>query len=667
MRRAALHNTTRIRSHPVPPLPRRLLAGFAVALVAVAASGQERAPWPSFRGPAASGVADGQDPPLDWDAETGRNIAWSADIPGLGHSSPVVWGDHVFVTSAVSDNPNPVFRYGTDGRMDRRTDRERNRWFVHAVDRDSGDLVWSQEVAAGAPDVQRHPKNSYASATPATDGERVVVLVASGDLSAWDFDGNRLWVVQLGPLDAGASYDTTYQWGAASSPVLWGDLAIVLADQQEGSFLAAFDKESGEVVWRVERDLISSFGTPTVHTENGRAQVITNGAGTMHGYDALTGAELWRMAGSSFNTTPTPIVEGGLIYLTSGYRFRPIFAIRTDATGDISLAEGTASNEHVVWSSPRDGPYMASPLAYRGVLYVVSAGGVLTAFEADTGQRLYKVRIGERGGAYTASPVAADGRVYFTSEDGDIFVIRDGPDYELLARNPMGGVALATPAISDGQFLVRTTDRLVAAVEGASTTPVAVSIADRTPFPAALGAAEVLALDNFDDGDLFSETGVRWQTFTNGVSTAGLRLVDSGAGDGGSAVRVDGELLTGAARGPLAQMYQPFDRGAAPVSLRDLGGIRFHARGSRPFQLTIRCGRAEYGIEVAASDDWRPVEIEAGSLASFAAPTEAEAWSGDRCGGIYFSRRGEGELGPFWFELDAISLFGSAAWESRDP
>ncbi len=636
-------------------------------LVAAGAFGQERAPWPSFRGPAASGVADGQAPPLEWNAETGRNIAWSADIPGLGHSSPVVWGDRVFVTSALSDNPNPVFRYGTDGRMDRRTDRERNRWFVHAVDRDSGALLWSREVSAGVPEVQRHPKNSYASATPATDGERVVVLVASGDLSAWDFDGNRLWAAQLGPINAGASYDTTYEWGAASSPVLWGDFVIALADQQEGSFLAAFDKETGEVVWRVERDLISSFGTPTVHAEGGRTQVITNGAGTMHGYDVLTGAELWRMAGSSFNTTPTPVVEGGLIYLTSGYRFRPIFAIRADATGDISLADGTDSNEHVVWSSPRDGPYMASPLVYRGVLYVVSAGGVLTAFDADTGERLYKRRIGERGGAYTASPVAADGRIYFTSEDGDIFVIRDGPEYELLARNPMGGVALATPAISDGQFLVRTTERLVAAVEGASTTPADISVADTTPFPAALGSDEVLVLDDFEDGDLFSGTGVRWQTFTNGVSTAALRLVDSGAEGSGSAVRVDGELLAGAARGPLAQMYQPFDRGAAPVGLRNLGGLRLHARGSRPFQLTIRCGRAEYGLEIPVSDEWRAVEVEAASLLSFAAPTEAEAWSGDRCGGIYFSRRGEDALGPFWFELDGITLFGSETWPARDP
>lgn len=639
---------------------------LALAL-SLPAAGQDGSPWPSFRGPSASGVADGQDPPTTWNAESGDNIAWGTRIPGLGHSSPILWGERIFVTSAVSDDPDPVFRYGTDGRIDRRTDRARNRWFVHAVDRRSGDLLWSREFTAGTPEIQRHPKNSYASATPATDGERVVVLAASGDLSAWDFDGNRIWNVQLGPIDAGASYDTSYQWGAASSPVVWGNLVLVLADQQEGSFLAAFDKETGEEVWRVERDLISSFGTPTVHTGAGRTQVITNGAGTMHGYDALTGAELWRMSGSSFNTTPTPVVEGGLIYLTSGYRFRPIFAVSTEASGDISLAEGSDSNAHVVWSSPRDGPYMSSPLVYRGLLYVVSTGGVLTAFDAATGRRVYKRRIGERGGAYSASPVAADGRVYFTSEDGDVFVVSAGPEYELLARNPMGGVCLATPAISGGQFIVRTTDRLVAASEGASGTPVAeTAVSDRTPFPEAIAADAVIELDDFEDADLFSNTGVRWHTFTNGESDIGLRLIPGGDPAAGGAVRARGELVPGAARGPLAQMYQPFDRGGARVELTELGGVRLHARGAQPFWLTIRCRGVEYGAEVEVTDAWSLVEVGTDAFRPLAAAPEAEGWTGRGCDGLYFSRRGGEDLGPFEFELDGIELFGKKAWESRD-
>ncbi len=625
------------------------MPGLLLLLLGVQAAAPDRSPWPSFRGPFASGIADGQNPPVEWNAETGHNIQWSARVPGLGHSSPVVQGDLIFLTSAVSDDPDPVFRYGTDGRQDRRSDRERNTWFVYALHRDTGEVVWEREAARGPPAIQRHPKNSYASATPATDGESLVTLFADGTLAAYDLQGNRRWRVDLGPLDSGASYDASYQWGAASSPILWRNLAIVQADQQQGSFLAAFDLETGEEAWRVERDLISAFATPTVHAGPGRAELITNGAGVMHGYDPATGAELWRMSGSSFNTTPTPVVRDGLIYLTSGYRFRPIFAVRLGAVGDISLPEGATSSASVAWSSPRDGPYMASPLVYRGHLHVVSAGGVLTVFDARTGERAYKRRIGERGGAYTASPVAADGRIYLTSEDGDIFVIRAGAAYELLAVNPMGAVCLATPAISDGQLFVRTTQGLVATARGIAPARAA-SGAPFTPFPAELDATAELPLDDFEDGDLFSHTGVRWQTFTNGVSTADLSLSDGAA-------RLEGVLAAGAARGPLAQMYQPFDRGAAPVDLRNLGGVRVSARGSHPFRLTIRCDGVEYGAELAAAADWRDYRLTPGEF-------EPPSWSGAACDGMYFSRRGAADLGPFWFEVDRITLFGSETAEA---
>lgn len=371
----------------------------------------ERLNWPSFRGLNAAGVADGQNPPTAWDPDSGRNIQWRTAIPGLGHSSPIVWGDRIYLTTAVSDDPDPVFRYGTDGRQDRRSDRARNSWFVYAIDRNDGSIVWTQEAVSADPSVQRHPKNSYATATPATDGEHVVVLVATGGLFCFSVDGELLWDMDLGPIDAGASYDDAYQWGAASSPIIWRDLAIVQVDQQEGSFIAAFDLASGEQVWRAERDLISSFSTPTIQAEAERTVLVTNGAGTMHGYDPRSGEELWRMSGSSLNTTPTPVVDGELVYITSGYRTRPIFAIRAGAVGDISLGEGESTNAHVAWSSPRDGPYIASPLVYRGHLYVVSANGVLTVFDSISGERVYKRRIGDAGGAYSASPVAADGRI----------------------------------------------------------------------------------------------------------------------------------------------------------------------------------------------------------------------------------------------------------------
>ena len=645
-----------------------LLSCAFLALAGVPEAGaqgsEDKFHWPSFRGPAASGIADGQNPPTVWDAETGHNVLWSTPIPGLGHSSPVIWGDRIFVTTAVSEDPDPVFRYGTDGRMDRRSDKAPNTWFVYAIDRYGGDILWAREAVSRTPAIQRHPKNSYASATPATDGKHVVVLVATGNLFTYDYDGTLLWQVDLGALDSGASYDDSYQWGAASSPIIWENLAIVQADQQEGSFIAAFDLATGEEVWRTPRDLISSFSTPTIHAGPERTELITNGAGTMFGYDPASGEELWRMSGSSFNTTPTPVVDEGVIYLTSGYRTRPIFAIRAGATGDISLAEGTRSNDHVVWSSPRDGPYMSSPLVYQGYLYVVAVNGVLTAFDAGTGERVYKRRIAERGGAYTASPIAADGRIYLTSEDGDIFVIRAGLEYELLATNSMDAVCLATPAISEGQMIIRTTGHLVAVRDGIAPT-MATGGPSSSPFPETFAPELVLPFDDFEDGDLFAHTGVRWQTFTNGVSSADLVLVDGGAASTPTAVRIDGDLAIGAVRGPLAQMYQPFDRGAQPISLEGFGGIRFHVRGSHAFEMTFRCSGVDFGKKIEVSEDWRVVELGADELAPVAVPPDAANWDGANCTGLYLSRRGESELGEFWFEVDEFTFYGKDAWESR--
>ena len=263
-----------------------LLCCAGLLVVAPAARPQETAErfqWPSFRGPWASGVADGQNPPIAWNPETGHNVLWSTPIPGLGHSSPIVWGDRIFLTTAVSADPDFIFRYGVDGRQDRRSDRSRNAWFVYAIDRRGGEVLWMREAISGSPTIQRHPKNSYASATPATDGEHVVVLVATGALFCYNFDGELLWHLDLGPFDSGASSDDAYQWGAASSPIIWQDMVIVQADQQEGSFIAAFDIGTGEELWRTPRDLISSSSTPAIHVGSARTELVTNGAGTMHG------------------------------------------------------------------------------------------------------------------------------------------------------------------------------------------------------------------------------------------------------------------------------------------------------------------------------------------------------------------------------------------------
>ena len=647
------------------PLPTALLCCVLLFIASQPAAlpqlEEARFQWPSFRGPGASGVADGQNPPTTWDAVSGSNVLWKTPIPGLGHSSPIVWGDRIFLTTAVSDDPDSVFRYGTDGRQDRRSDRSRHVWQVYAIDRVSGEVAWVREAVSGSPIVQRHPKNSYATATPATDGEHVVVLIATGGLSCYDFDGELLWQVELGPLDSGASYDNAYQWGAASSPIIWDGLVIVQADQQEGSFIAAFDVDTGEEIWRTQRDLISAFSTPKIHVGRDRVELVTNGAGTMYGYDPASGEELWRMAGSSLNTTPTPVSDQGLIYITSGYRTRPIFAIREGATGDISLADGESENAHVAWSSRRDGPYIASPLVYRGYLYVVSANGVLTVFDSVTGERAYKRRIGDTGGAYSASPVAADGRMYLTSEDGDIFVLRAGPEYELLAMNSMDEVCLATPAVSEGQMFIRTTSHLYAVEAGIAPTLTASEGASLPPFPAEFPADLSLSFDDFEDADLIARTGVRWQTFTNGVSTAQLELIDSGANGTAAAARLSGELALGAARGPLAQMYLPFDRGAMPSNLENLGGVRFYVRGSGSIDVSLNCRGGGSGRELDVTEEWRLIELGAAEFTRTFGPRPTAEWNGSACVGLYFSRRSPENIGEFWFEIDEIVFFGTEA------
>lgn len=425
------------------------LVGFAAILRAEAYEN-----WPSFRGPNASGMADGMGLPARWEV-----VEWRTPIPGLGHSSPIVWGERVYVTAAVSADPDSIFVHGLDGRIDRRTDRAEHSFRVYALDLPTGAVVWEREATRAVPRITRHPKNSYASPTPATDGKHVVAYFGSEGLYAYDVDGNLLWKRDLGVIDAGASYDDTYDWGVGSSPILYRDLVIVLADSQAGSFLAAFHVASGEPLWRVQRDVISSFSTPAI-VEGiegvdgaGRVELVTNGAEFMHGYDPSSGKELWRLSGSSKNTTPTPAVGGDLVFITSGYRMHPIFAVRPGGSGDITPKAGERSSEFVLWSSERDGSYMTTPILYRDYLYTCQNNGVLSCYRATTGERVYQERIA--AGAFSASPIASDGKLYFPSEDGDVYVVRSGPEYELLATNPMGEVLMASPAAAPGRLLIR--------------------------------------------------------------------------------------------------------------------------------------------------------------------------------------------------------------------
>lgn len=410
--------------------------------------------WPSFRGIDATGVADTGNPPATWNIEDGQNVAWSTPIPGLGHSSPIVWGDRVFVTSAVMvDEParpatpagnakpaatgNPLEAPVTDNDTP-------HAWRLYCLDRRNGRVLWERTAHQGIPRIKRHPKTTHASATPATDGVHVVAMMGSQGLYAYDFDGRLLWKQDLGALDVGLVEDPTDQWGPASSPIIHDGHVIVQNDRQTDSFVAAFDVETGKELWRVGRDELPAWSTPVVHP-GAEPRLITNSPRFIRGHDPATGRELWRVAADAEVKVVTPVIAGDLIIVTGGWPLggQPIFGIQA-ATGE------------VVWKLERGSTYTTTPLVYQDILYIVGDNGVLAAYEVKSGERLYQRRIARDAGGFSASPVAAAGRLYFTSEDGVVYVARAGKTFELLARNDMPEMCLATPAITGDMLIVRT-------------------------------------------------------------------------------------------------------------------------------------------------------------------------------------------------------------------
>lgn len=405
--------------------------------------------WPQFRGEHAAGIADGQDLPATW------NLAWKTPVPGLGHSSPIVWGDRVFVTTAVSGDQNSIFEPAAKGPVDLRTDAASHQWKIYCLDRRTGKILWERLIYEGIPKIHRHPHNSYASETPATDGTHVVVSLGSQGLYCYSVRGDLLWKKDLGVIHAGKHNNPEYTWGTASSPVIHGKNAFVLCDSLGDGYLAAFDLDTGREAWRAGRDAHPSWSTPGIFEQGGQVQVVVNAAPLIQSYDAATGKELWRLGPSTTNTTPTPVFGEGLIFVANGYNpIKPIYAVRPGARGDLTLKDGAASSESVAWSDPRNGPYMATPLLYRGILYVVSLNGVLTAFDARTGKQLYQQRIA--AGGFSASPVASDGRIYIGSEEGDLYAVKAGPVFEIAGKTTFEEVLMATPAITSGMMLVRT-------------------------------------------------------------------------------------------------------------------------------------------------------------------------------------------------------------------
>lgn len=413
--------------------------------------------WPQFRGEGGRGVSDGAGLPERWSATD--NVAWKTDIPGRGWSSPIVWGNKVFLTTVVnlgkSEEPKKGLYLGGE-RPD--APASVHQWKVYCLDLETGAVAWERQVKEGQPETPIHIKNSYASETPVTDGERVYAYFGNVGVWCFDFDGNEVWTKPIEPRKMRAS------WGTAASPVLHEDRLYILNDNNEESYLLALDKKTGGEIWRTTRDEKSNWSTPFVWENEKRTEIVTAGTREVRSYD-LDGEVLWSLKGMSSITISTPYADKQMLYISSGYvgdRRRPVYAIRPGASGDISLAEGETSNEWIAWSKPHAAPYNPTTLVYNDRLFVVYDAGFFACFNALDGSVISERGRIEGARGFTASPWAYGGKVYTINEDAVTYVFNAGDPVELLYTNPLAedDMGMATPAIAGDRLLIRTSVRL---------------------------------------------------------------------------------------------------------------------------------------------------------------------------------------------------------------
>ena len=413
--------------------------------------------WPRFRGADGTGAAK-DDPRLVDRWSRAENVLWSTDIAGWGWSSPVITGNKVFVTAVVSEGDYAKPKAGLYlGRGRKEPPKGLHRWTTYCVDLDSGKVLWTQEAHRGEPRSARHPKSTYASETPATDGERLYVLFGDVGLYCYDLDGKLLWSHRVDPKK------TFYDYGAAGSPVVHDGQVVMVYDNQESSYIASYNGATGEQIWRTPRDSRSTWATPFVWETQKRTEIVVPGKERILSYD-MSGKVLWELAGKMSNLViPSPFTSHGLVYITSGYvgdRHRPVYAVRPNAEGDISLAEGETSNESIAWYRPKAGPYNPSPIVHGDYYYTVHDRGFITCHDARSGKEVYgKTRL-PRGSSFTSSPWAYNGKLFCLTEGGDTHVIRAGPEFELLHTNSLDELAMASPAVARGKLLIRTASKL---------------------------------------------------------------------------------------------------------------------------------------------------------------------------------------------------------------
>jgi outer membrane protein assembly factor BamB len=427
-------------------------------------SSQRMGFWHQWRGPLADGTAPLGDPPIRWGER--ENIKWRIEVPGEGHATPIVWGDRVFTVSAQA----------TDRQVDRLEPPEREppggyktprpvhfyQFRVDCFDRETGRLMWSRVASEALPHEGRHGTNTYASASPTTDGQRLYVSFGSRGLFCFDLEGNLLWDRDLGTMI------TRLGWGEGASPVIHGDWLIVNWDHEGQSFLVVLDAATGQTRWQAERDEVTSWSTPRVVAYQGRQQLIVPATRRITSYDLATGEIIWQCGGLTTNVIPMPVIHGNLVICMSGHGGNAAIAVRLDSRGDV-----TDDPNQVVWRLRRDTPYVPSPIIYGDLLFFTKSNvPILMCVDPATGEtRAENVRLPGMQSVY-ASPVAAAGRIYFTSREGTTLVVKNQVPLEILATNRLGEAIDASPAIVGSQMLLRTHRHLLCIEQHGHATPI---------------------------------------------------------------------------------------------------------------------------------------------------------------------------------------------------
>lgn len=438
-----------------------------VVLMGGTVSAQPSTNWPAFRGVGGNGVAEGFAVRTKWNADPEQGelegVKWEVSVPGLGHSSPVVFGDRVFVLTAISEDPDAPLQVTAGGSPKAADDNGKQRWVVLCYDKTTGQELWQKTAAEGKPKATRHAKATHANTSVCVDGQNVLAFFGSEGLYCYDMEGNLRWSRDLGVINI-SKYGIG--WGFASSPAIYEDRIAIVCDDPEHPYVALLRLDNGEEVWRVPRNEICerSWGTPLIHASASPTQVIVNGWPWIVSYDFKTGAERWRLEGGGDNPIPTPFEANGWIYITNAHGSKsPIYVIEPNASGNLSeaVAEADGDSSSIEWSVERGGSYMSTPVVYGDYLYLGNSNGTVRCFHARTGEKIYQQRLG-KGAGVIASLVAADDKIYCAAENGIVYVLQPGPQFKVLSENTMAEPCLATPAMSGGVMYIRTTKRLIA-------------------------------------------------------------------------------------------------------------------------------------------------------------------------------------------------------------